>query len=387
MNHHGNMEMDPLSYDYPTYSYQAPTYPYPNKLQAMYQAYAQTNTNFVPTMHNTQHNTHNIPEPVKPNPVLPTSQTEVKEVNSNDNVIQPTSKRKKKDKKGEKGTFCSEKITDASFKFYGCSVCNISYSALHELDQHVTIHKNRLTSYRLRLRNQFKKKQIKKEKKKLKKLSKIKKESEMDVEIKPEDGYIGSEKAADLVMNNEIENNGNVNNGNSVIDNQSSQFNSVNGELSNVSNDNSLNNGDMCNKVDRVNDKSMNETEINDMEKIYKCFACNKQFTLSYYLKLHVRSHTDEKPYTCAACGQSFITASKLGRHNKRIHLAERYQCRICFKIFSKFELLTAHFDKTHPEDKLEGEPYGTTKHTVTSISFSSRGKTTRHNEYFRCIK
>lgn len=292
MNHHGNMEMDPLSYDYPAYNYQAPTYPYPNKLQAMYHAYAQTNTNFVPTTHNTHHTTHNIPEPVKPTPPPPTSQVEVKEVSSNDNVTQPTSKRKKKEKKGEKSTFCSQKITDASFKFYGCSVCNISYSALHELDQHVTIHKNRLTSYRLRLRNQFKKKQIKKEKKKLKKLSKIKKESELDVEIKPEDGYIGNEKAADFVTNNEIENNSNVNNGNSVIDNQSSKFNSVNGDVNNSSVNNSLNSVGQCNGVDRVSDKGVNETEINDMEKIYKCFACNKQFTLSYYLKLHVRTHT-----------------------------------------------------------------------------------------------
>lgn len=105
MNHHGNMEMDPLSYDYPAYNYQAPTYPYPNKLQAMYHAYAQTNTNFVPTTHNTHHTTHNIPEPVKPTPPPPTSQVEVKEVSSNDNVTQPTSKRKKKEKKGEKKHF------------------------------------------------------------------------------------------------------------------------------------------------------------------------------------------------------------------------------------------------------------------------------------------
>ncbi|XP_013146587.1 PREDICTED: zinc finger protein 43-like, partial [Papilio polytes] len=65
-----------------------------------------------------------------------------------------------------------------------------------------------------------------------------------------------------------------------------------------------------------------------------------------------------EKPYTCEECGQCFITASKLGRHNKRIHLAIRHQCRICYKYFSRFEYLTKHFDKKHPEDKLEGEPY-----------------------------
>ncbi|XP_063899105.1 zinc finger protein Xfin [Helicoverpa armigera] len=366
MNHtgatlQGNMDVDPLSsYEYPTYNpYPAPTYPYPNKLQSMYQAY-HNNANYVNNSYPQEPYQNNVPtqstEPIEEDKskTVPESVVEPK----------PVARRKKKEKSGQKSTYCSEKIMDSSFKFYGCSICNISYTALHELDQHVTVHKNRMTSYRLRLRNQFKKKQIKKEKKKLKKLIKVKKENFDDIEIKPEDGYIGNEKASEVISNgiNNSEQNVDVNNSIEQTDGQTDSntentiSNNATTELSNGGNTDKSTEDSVNNMNGKEN--SMDETEMNNLEKIYKCFACQKQFTLSYYLKLHVRSHTDEKPYTCSACGQSFITASKLGRHNKRIHLAQRYQCRICFKIYSRFELLTAHFDKTHPEDKLEGEPY-----------------------------
>ncbi|XP_075989413.1 uncharacterized protein LOC142985251 [Anticarsia gemmatalis] len=329
------VDLDPLSNYYPYESYPLPNpqpYPYPIKPEESLNYYNTLQTY-------SQHN--DIPqEPIAEQvPTITKSETDETET-------KPVLTKKRKERKNGKN-YCSEKINDASFKFYGCSVCNISYSALHELDQHVTIHKNRMTSYRLRLRNQFKKKQIKKEKRKLKKLKKIKKETQIDLEIKPEDGYIGEEKAENY-LNNDSGNN-EQNTANSCNNNEDLKETS-----SNVNEKCAESNGE----VSKGNDNDAEEAELNNLEKIYKCFACQKQFTLSYYLKLHVRSHTDEKPYKCNVCGQSFITASKLGRHNKRIHLAARFQCRICFKIFSRFELLTSHFDKMHPEDKLEGEPY-----------------------------
>uniref|UniRef100_A0A2A4JKB8 C2H2-type domain-containing protein n=1 Tax=Heliothis virescens TaxID=7102 RepID=A0A2A4JKB8_HELVI len=352
-----NMDIDPLSsYDYPAYNqYPAPGYPYPNKLQSMYQAYHENNTSYVQNGYPQE--SYQITAPIQSTEQIEDS----KPVPESAVDSKPVAKRKRKEKNGQKSTYCSEKIMDSSFKFYGCSICNISYSALHELDQHVTVHKNRMTSYRLRLRNQFKKKQIKKEKKKLKKLVKIKQENNFDIEIKPEDGYIGNEKASDVISNPEQNDNENINNSIEQTDGQTDS--NAENTTNNITNT-ELTNGRTTDKneedrVDNMKENSMDEMELNNLEKIYKCFACQKQFTLSYYLKLHVRSHTDEKPYTCGACGQSFITASKLGRHNKRIHLAQRFQCRICFKIYSRFELLTAHFDKTHPEDKLDGEPYG----------------------------
>ncbi|XP_063632008.1 zinc finger protein 135-like [Cydia splendana] len=349
-------EMDPLStYDYPPYGYQHMHYPYSYeiKLEQPLAHYA----NLAATLNN-QTPVNDIP-PVAQDTLIDTN------TNSNTNPIQEATSsqvqevkpvfdlNKVKKEGGKKSNYWSQKITDENFPFYACALCNVSYKLLRDLDSHLVDHKERLTSYDLRMKNKQKKKKLKKEQKKLKKLKKEVKQEE--IEIKPEDGYIGNEKAADFVENlNTVapeitQNNDNVNaNVNNEIVNKVD--NNVNNESVNKV-DNNVNNG--------KSGEAEKEVEYNkDLEKIYKCSACNKQFSLSYYLKLHVRSHTDEKPYTCAECGQSFITASKLGRHNKRIHLAIKYQCRICYKIFTRFEYLTRHFDKKHAEDKLEGEPY-----------------------------
>lgn len=166
--------------------------------------------------------------------------------------IKPILKTNGKVKK-EKKSFVSQKITEEGYPFYGCAVCNISFPTLRELDSHVTTHKGRLTSYDLRVKNQMKKKRLKKEQKKLKKR---KKEAMPDIEIKPEDGYIGNEKASEFGLNN--------------------------------------NDTEHKKDAEELSKEQEKAQESMNLEKIYKCFACQKQFVLSYYLKLHVRSHTGE---------------------------------------------------------------------------------------------
>ncbi|XP_053623475.1 zinc finger protein 888-like [Plodia interpunctella] len=373
-----NTDIDPLSnYDY-TYDYNShPLRPYTN-LQPVKQEQPMINQEFL----------HHFMDNVYRNDRQCTSSQDIQYVQAipntsnvnqnNENIcndaqnektvdedIKPLIDPKKiKKEKGRKSSYFSEKIMDNDFKFYGCSVCDISFSVLHELDQHVTTHKDRITSYDLKIKNQIRRKNLKKDQKKKKLAKNVKVENEVAIDIKPEDGYIGNEKASEYQ---------NENNENNVNDSRNSTLNNTEKGISNgnLNSGNTLGNGnsenidndsksDVKNSLARVKQCEDNQTDVDitNLAKIYKCFACKKQFTLSYYLKLHVRSHTDEKPYTCSVCGQSFITASKLGRHNKRMHLSVRYQCRICYRFFSRFECLTKHFDNKHPDDKLEGEPY-----------------------------
>ncbi|KAL4714836.1 hypothetical protein ACJJTC_002695 [Scirpophaga incertulas] len=327
------IELDPLSYEYQQYNFSAA----PVTSSYGYEVKVEQNVLLDQFLNNVQGSGDKVLTNINDTSTRMNSNKCNNENKYTDNTqphvdMKPLLNFKVKKEKNKKSSYWSEKITDHNFKFYGCSVCNISFETLANLDQHVTIHKDRITSYDLKIKNMLKRKKMKEEKKKLKKLKKCKKdEPAPEVEIKPEDGYIGSEKASDY--NDGVSNNEN--------------------KPTNVENDvKPVSNGSL------VENNSNDDKDKLNLEKIYKCFACQKQFTLSYYLKLHVRSHTDEKPYTCAVCGQSFITASKLGRHNKKIHLAIRHQCRICFRFFAKFENLTTHFDKKHPDDKLEGEPY-----------------------------
>ncbi|KAI8427171.1 hypothetical protein MSG28_014783 [Choristoneura fumiferana] len=379
-------EIDPLSmYEYPSFSYHHLhyTYPYDVKLEQP-PTYVNNNTDLnhpqnIPAANDPP---QNVPQTSENDTSLANCNQSSNDTGNTDTKVETDIKPvfdlgKVKKESGKKSNYWSQKITDENFPFYACALCNVSYKLLRDLDSHLVDHKERLTSYDLRMKSKLKKKQMKKEQKKLKKLSK---EVKLEVEIKPEDGYIGNEKAEDFMNNTNPVDNGNENAtlSNDIINkvtekvqeflNNSTMNDSVNNQLLNNVNGNdpvSAVNNDKVSKAENEGTKNgetksgEKEVEYNkDLEKIYKCSACQKQFSLSYYLKLHVRSHTDEKPYTCSECGQSFITASKLGRHNKRIHLAIKYQCRICYKIFTRFEYLTRHFDKKHAEDKLEGEPY-----------------------------
>lgn len=51
-------------------------------------------------------------------------------------------------------------------------------------------------------------------------------------------------------------------------------------------------------------------------EKPYKCTFCDRGFTDSSDLTLHIRRHTGEKPYTCT-CGARFIQNSLLKQHRR----------------------------------------------------------------------
>lgn len=49
----------------------------------------------------------------------------------------------------------------------------------------------------------------------------------------------------------------------------------------------------------------------------YKCTYCDRAFTQSNDLTLHIRRHTGDKPYVCGICGDRFIQGTALATHRR----------------------------------------------------------------------
>ncbi|XP_074940234.1 histone H4 transcription factor-like [Phalacrocorax aristotelis] len=88
-------------------------------------------------------------------------------------------------------------------------------------------------------------------------------------------------------------------------------------------------------------------------ERPFHCHLCDSSFKNAYDLHKHVETHNDSDAYSCdvEGCGFTSRTLQTLRQHYKRVHVSDgilKYKCHICQKCFSWSYTLTLHLRKAH---------------------------------------